>query len=291
MALASAPGLGVGPRQLIVNADDFGLTPGIGRAVVQAHADGIVTSASVIALGPAFAESARMLDDVPELGVGLHLALVGEDPPLLSAREIPTLVDARGRLASSWRAFVLRAARGRVDPADVARELTAQAARVVGLGRPITHVDSHQHLHLWPVVRGAAIAIAQAHGIPAIRLPRSAGGRLAGWGVNWLARGLARDAAAASLAFPAAFAGFDEAGRLDAVVRDRALDALASTGSAVCELGAHPGTADDPARARYAWGYRWADELAALSGPVAREAVARRGFTLASFAALAPVAK
>ena len=75
-------------RLLIVNADDFGLTDGVCRAIVRAHREGIVTSTSALAVGPAFHRCASMLDDVPELGVGVHLAAVGEDPPLLSAREI-----------------------------------------------------------------------------------------------------------------------------------------------------------------------------------------------------------
>src|SRR4051812_5129885 len=82
-------------RLLIVNADDYGLTPGVSRAIVDGHRDGIVTSTSVIALGPAFAATRPWLDEVPALGTGAHLAAVGEDPPLLSAREIPTLVDRR----------------------------------------------------------------------------------------------------------------------------------------------------------------------------------------------------
>ena len=61
-----------------------------------AHLDGVVTSTSVLAVGRAFEGAATMLRATPTLDVGAHLALVGEDPPLLPAREIPTLVDADG---------------------------------------------------------------------------------------------------------------------------------------------------------------------------------------------------
>ena len=101
-------------RLLVVNADDFGLTPGICDGILRAHAGGIVTSTTVIAVGPALAGRVEALHS-SGLATGGHLTLVGEDPPLLSAAEIPTLVDDRGRLAPSWRTFVRRAALGRVD--------------------------------------------------------------------------------------------------------------------------------------------------------------------------------
>ncbi|MEO7555425.1 MAG: ChbG/HpnK family deacetylase, partial [Acidimicrobiales bacterium] len=141
-------------RLLIVNADDYGLTEGVSRAVLRAHREGVVTSTSALVLGPAFVATASWLDDVPELGVGAHLAIVGEDPPLLSAREIPSLVDKRGRLRLSWRQLLPRAALGRVDAADVEREMAAQLealSAAVGASR-LTHVDTHQHLHLWPSI-------------------------------------------------------------------------------------------------------------------------------------------
>ncbi|MDQ1426409.1 MAG: hypothetical protein QOD72_3907, partial [Acidimicrobiaceae bacterium] len=139
-------------RLLIVNADDFGLTAGVCRAIVKAHREGIVTSTSALAVGPAFAAGASMLDEVPALGVGVHVAVVGEDPPLLTAAEIPTLVGRHGHLDLSWRRFLLRAFAGRVDVADIEREATAQIDAIASAvpARALTHVDSHQHLHLWP---------------------------------------------------------------------------------------------------------------------------------------------
>ncbi len=268
-------------RLLIVNADDYGLTEGISRGILRAHREGLVTSTSVLAVGPAFAATGPWLRDAERLGVGVHLAVVGEDPPLLTAAEIPTLVDRRGRLSSSWRAFLLRAATGRVDPADLRRELAAQLERVAGLGRPITHLDSHQHVHLWPLVARVVIDLAKAHRIAAIRVPRSDGRRWAGHAVNGLARLLAARATAAGLRFPARFWGFDEAGRLGAADVHAALGRLDGTG----ELCAHPGERDEPAR-RYAWGYRWDDELRVLTDPALRRAIAARGVELGTFAAL-----
>ena len=276
------------PRLLIVNADDFGLTDGVCRAIVRGHRHGIITSTSALAVGPAFARNAAMLDDVPDLGVGVHLAAVGEDPPLLSAREIPTLVDKRGRLPLSWRQFLPRFAARRIDLADVEREFAAQIAAVesaVGRER-VTHLDTHQHLHLWPRIADLVCRLAAGSDVPAVRLTRSVGGSGRGKAVNVLARGLDRKVHAHGLRAPDAFAGFDEAGAVAVHRLVGVIEHLGATGAGVAEIGIHPGEHDDPDLARYEWGYHWGDELDALLSTEARAAAERAGFTLTSFAAL-----
>ncbi len=275
-------------RLLIVNADDYGLTDGVCRAIVRAHRDGIVTSTSALAVGPAFVANARLLDDVPDLGVGVHLAVVGEDAPLLSRSEIPTLVDGRGRLALSWRAFLPRAMAGRVDVQDMERELTAQIEAVAAAlpGRALTHLDSHQHLHLWPRFGALLIELADRFAIPAVRATRAAGRSPKSRAVDRLGRRFARRATAAGLRMPDAFAGFDEGGALVEQHLVATIDRLGATGVATAEIGLHPGEHDDPALGRYEWGYRWGEEGDALVAPSVRDAVARNGFVLGSFAAL-----
>ena len=275
-------------RLLIVNADDFGLTEGVCRAIVCAHRDGIVTSTSALAIGPAFARCASMLDAVPALGVGVHLAAVGEDPPLLSAREIPTLVDRRGRLPLSWRQFLPRMAVRRIDIGDLEREFTAQLEAVrdrIGRAR-ITHLDTHQHLHLWPRIDALVCRLARRWQIPAVRVTRSLGRSLKGRGVNALGERLDRQAREAGLAVPGVFAGFDEAGGVTASRLVDVIEQLAASGERTAEIGVHPGEHGDRDLDRYRWGYRWGDELDALVAPEARVAVERAGFTLVSYAAL-----
>ncbi|MGZ8764042.1 MAG: carbohydrate deacetylase, partial [Acidimicrobiia bacterium] len=277
-------------RLLIVNADDFGLTTGISNGILQAHREGIVTSTSVLAIGPAFERTAPLLAEVPTLGVGVHLAAVGEDPPLLAAQEVPTLVDRKGRLPGSWRQFTARAFAGKVDPDDLRREFTAQFERVQGLGIPITHLDTHQHLHLWPIVREVVLGLAGEQGIAAVRVPYGSGGRVLALGTDRLAVALEHRADEIGVAYPAASGGLDPSGRLDGAALARALDRLSATGHPTLELWAHPGERRDPERVRYRWGYRWGDELAVLTGPAARYVVARQGFTLGTFADLVPTA-
>lgn len=272
---------------LIVNADDYGLTAGISRGILRAHREGVVTSTSVLAVAPAFDLTGPWLRDTGGLGVGVHLAAVGEDPPLLSAREIPTLVDRRGRLAASWRAFLPRAAAGRIDWSDLAREFAAQLEAVRALGVAVTHLDSHQHLHLWPGVRQVVIELARSAGVGALRVPRAHRPRhLVSVGVNRLARSLAWHARTAGLAVPADAAGLDESGALDAGRLAAALEGFRARRAPSAELGAHPGEAEDLERWRYRWGFRWAEELEALVAPESRRAIEACGFRLGTYADL-----
>jgi chitin disaccharide deacetylase len=273
-------------KLLIVNADDYGLTEGISRGILHAHREGIVTSTSAIALGPAYPKVAKWLADVPALGVGVHLAAVGEDPPLLSAREIPSLVGKRGHLCESYSAFVGRALLGRIDREDLRREFTAQLESVQELGVPITHLDAHQHLQLWPSVCEVVIDLATRFDIPAVRVPRFRARNPVAVGVTVLGARLARSAKRAGLAFPLDAVGIECAGHLDEQRLPAVLARLAAHGHAAVELTVHPGEGDDVDRARYEWGYQWEDELAALVGPVAKQAVDTAGFRLATYADL-----
>jgi len=277
-------------RLLIVNADDFGLTPGVSEGILRAHRNGIVTSTSVLAIGPAFPKVAGLLDDHPGLGVGVHLAAVGEDPPLLSRTEVPTLFVGRGQLPETWSAFLRRAVVGRVDPDDVRREFTAQLEAVADLGLSLTHLDAHQHLHLWPPMCRLVLDLAAEFGVEAVRVPRCRPRSVTGAGVAALAWRLARSATAAGLRFPADAVGIDGAGQLDTAQLDQVLSRLARRGRPAVELTVHPGEDDDPDRVRYRWGYNWARELEALVSPDARRAVARHGFTLGTYADLPVVA-
>ncbi len=272
---------------LIVNADDYGLTDGVSRAILRAHREGIVTSTSLLALAPAFERTSGWLSDAPRLGTGAHLAVVGEDPPLLTAREIPSLVDQRGRLANSWRTFLPRAALGRVDADDLRREFGAQLDRIEGAGVTIDHIDTHQNLHLWPGVRDVVLQLGNERGIRAVRVTRSAQRRVVGNVVRRLSAALADRCDRAGWVYPDASTGLDDAGHLDVSAMVQALGALASAGQTTAELATHPGEHGDPDLARYRWNYLWGDEFDALCSEEVHAAVEELGFQLGTFADLA----
>lgn len=266
---------------LIVNADDYGLTEGVSRAVLAAHRDGIVTSTSVLTLAPGFARTAPWLGDAGGLGTGAHLAAVGEDPPLLCAAEIPTLVDRHGRLHRSWRSFLPACAAGRIDPDDLRREFDAQVASMRDAGLTVDHLDTHQNVHLWPMVRDVLLDVGERAGVRVIRVTRSTAAGVVGSTVRRLARRLEARCDAAGWRYAAASTGLDEAGSLDTDRMLAALDRLVGATSA--ELATHPGETGDPDLVRYRWGYRWGEELAALRSPEVCRAVEVRGFRLGTF--------
>lgn len=271
---------GAGPRRgtlLVVNADDYGLTRATSQAIIDCHVHGIVTSTSLLTLAPGFESTAGWLADHPGLGVGVHLALVGEDPPLLSASEIPTVVDGGGRLFASWREFARAALVGKVDPADVERELTAQLDRALGVGVPLTHLDAHQHLHQWPTVWPVVRHLAERAGVDAVRTTRGAGLHP----LTLLGRLTALRAKRAGLRTTDVFVGFHESGRMVEPELVRSLEQLPHVGSV--ELGCHPGADVDPERSRYEWGFRWPEEAAALRSPAVRATVDRLGLRLGTY--------
>lgn len=263
---------------LIVNADDYGLTIGVSEGILRAHETGIITSTSILVLGRAFATAAPRLAD-SALGIGVHLAAVGEDRPLLAPRDIPSLVDAQGRLCSSWRCFVARAALGMIDVCDLEREFRAQLEAVIALGLEITHIDTHQHLHLWPLVGRVVARLAAEYRIPAIRVPRSAS-MFNGVAIGLLANRLAETAAAEGLAHPAWAAGLDQAGRLHGRRLQETITALAAKGCDA-ELSCHPGDARDTHL--YQWGYSWREEMDAFRSISARVWVEEAGFRLGTY--------
>jgi predicted glycoside hydrolase/deacetylase ChbG (UPF0249 family) len=268
---------------LVVNADDYGLTEGVSRAILHAHRDGIVTSTSVLALAPGFAPSVGWLADAPELGTGAHLAAVGEDPPLLSAREVPTLVDGKGRMWPSWRVFLPLAAAGRIDPDDLRREFGAQIEAIAGAGVEIDHLDTHQNIHLWPMVADVVLELGEAHDVRTVRVTRSTGKGPVGVTVRRLATRLEGELGRRGWRWPEASTGLDEAGALELGAMVSALDRLAATGARSAELATHPGGAEDGDRDRYRWSYRWEDEYAALRSATVRTAVDELGFRLGTF--------
>ena len=156
-------------RRLVVNADDFGRSQSINQAVVRAHREGILTSASLMVNEPHAGEAVALARENPGLGVGLHLALIC-GAAALPAGTIPQLADARGQfsnnpVATGWRYFFRAQCR-----AQLRLEIAAQFEKFRATGLPLDHVNGHLHLHLHPVVFGILMDNAPRWGITALRL-------------------------------------------------------------------------------------------------------------------------
>jgi len=158
-------------RRLIVNADDFGLTPGVNRAIIELHAAGLVTSTSLMACAGATDEAIELARSTPSLGVGCHVVLV-DGEPVLPPEKIPSLVDARtGHFPNSLTTFLLRFFTGRLRAEEIEAEVAAQISLLQQRGVRLTHIDTHKHAHIFSAVLRPVLRAARAAGIRAVRHP------------------------------------------------------------------------------------------------------------------------
>jgi len=154
-----------------VNADDFGLTPGVNRAIAELHAAGAVTSATLMARAQATGQAIDFARSAPRLAVGCHVVLL-DGVPALPPERIPSLVDPRtGQFYPTLLTFLPRLFTGKIDPSEIEAETAAQIAILQGGGLSLTHVDTHKHAHMFPPVLRAVLRAARAAGIRRIRNP------------------------------------------------------------------------------------------------------------------------
>jgi hopanoid biosynthesis associated protein HpnK len=156
-------------RRLIVNADDFGYTSGVNRAIVEAHSRGVVTSSTLMANGPAFAEAAQLATTLPKLSIGCHVVLI-DGRPVLEAERLPTLTNG-SQFRDGLMSFAARAIAGRIDADEVTAEATAQIRKIQSAGIAVSHIDTHKHTHLLPKILRPLLRAAASCGIRAVRNP------------------------------------------------------------------------------------------------------------------------
>jgi len=158
-------------RRLIVNADDFGLNTATNQAVICAHREGILTTASLMVNEPGFEEAVEMARQHPRLGVGLHLTLLcGRS--CLSPQQIPGLVNPAGEFLNNPALTGFRYISRSSLRSQLRSEIHAQFKKFHATGLPLDHLNGHLHLHVHPTVFGILTGDAAALGIQRMRLPR-----------------------------------------------------------------------------------------------------------------------
>ncbi len=125
-------------KLLIVNADDFGLSPGINAGITEAFEKGILTSASIMVNAPAFEDAVKLAHAHEGLGIGVHLNVV-RGKAILPPTEIPSLVDSVGRFLRT------------------------------PVGLCCDHVNSEQHVHMYPPIFARVLTLAETYRIKAVR--------------------------------------------------------------------------------------------------------------------------
>jgi hopanoid biosynthesis associated protein HpnK len=157
--------------QIILNADDFGASASINTAILQAHRQGILTSASLMVTGDATAEAVAIARQAPALAVGLHV-VVTEGRSALPPKQIPHIVDQNGFFLSDPVQAGLRYFSSSTAQKELAAELEAQFERFAATGLTLSHVDSHMHMHMHPTIFRLLLPLAERHGAQGLRLPR-----------------------------------------------------------------------------------------------------------------------
>jgi hopanoid biosynthesis associated protein HpnK len=247
-------------KKLIVNADDFGFTAGVNEGIARAFQKGIVTSASIMAAGPAFDDAVERARSNPHLSVGCHLMILGA-APVSPPRQVPSLIDSDGRMPRNISRLMAKLLGGSLQIGDIEREFRAQVDRVVAARIMPTHLDTHKHTHGHPSVMAALSRVARDFRIPSVRnpfeslhYPRSVGAAArARRGEHWKQFALSmavkpaaarfrRLARANGLRTPDYFCGVSLTGLLDGAA---ILAIVRSLREGTTELVCHPGIYDE----------------------------------------------
>ena len=283
--------------RLIVNADDFGLTSGVNRAISQANREGIVTSATVMANSRAFQQAVDVAKQQPGLHTGCHVVLIDGEPLNPNA---PTLTNGSSRFRSSLKDFAIMAVRNKFSAEEIQEEAEAQICKIQSTGLNVTHVDSHKHTHMFPNVLRPVLRAAKACGVRAVRnpfeprrcWPRSLFSRgtdmwLRSVGVTCFSifgQAFRRAVQEEGMLTTDGTVGIVATGKLDSKILVSILEALPE---GTWELVCHPGYADaDLAAAGTRLTGSREIELEALTSPGVKSLISRRKIALISYADL-----
>jgi hopanoid biosynthesis associated protein HpnK len=160
--------------RLIINADDFGLTAGVNRSIIESHNQGVLSSATLMANGGSFDDAVQKARSVPKLSVGCHVVLV-DGSPVSAPNTVDTLLAIRSsqpeKFYSRLSAFTARAMFGGFDRDQLVAEVTAQIKTIQAAGIEVTHLDTHKHAHIFPEILAALLRAARICGVRAVRNP------------------------------------------------------------------------------------------------------------------------
>jgi len=276
--------------KLIVHADDFGLSEKTNEGIERAHRSGIVTSTSLMATGAAFESAIRVSRSTPTLDIGIHLTLT-EEEPLSKRNSIATLLDNDEKFYDHAITFIKRYMAGKISLDEVRQEMDAQICKVLDYGVKVSHLDSHQHIHMLPGIRKVVGELAGKYSISAIRYPRESLMPYMLLEKGGLARlvqllGLNTFCAIArtpDIRQPDHFFGFFYGGGLTKDRLWRLLHQRCSAGT--CEIMCHPGVYDEACRYNH-WDYHWQEELDALTDQEIRGYLDSSDIELISYADL-----
>ena len=267
-------------KNLIVTADDFGLSKEVNEAVETAHKSGILTATSLMVGEPFAADAVERARRMPDLGVGLHVAL-SRATPVSVPGDIPGLVDRDGLFradlaGAGFRFFFLPNVRRQLES-----EITAQFEAFAKTGLTLDHVNAHNHLHLHPTVLGFILKSGKRFGMKSIRIPKDTNAK--GIGVLFLKPWLALMKSRLQkhgIKHNDVLLGLDETGFLDTKALISLIEGLSEQ---TAELMCHPATGPWAGMDPMAKGFRHDLEFAALIDDATKAAIQKTGVNLIAF--------
>jgi len=284
-------GLSLEMKQLIVNADDFGLHTEINKGIIKGYQEGFITSTSLMCSAPCFREAVALAKACPNLGIGIHLTLVGGVASVLPKEKVSSLLDEKRKFLPNYVAFAKRYYSGGVKPSELEAELRAQIEAALATGLNVTHLDSHQHTHVLPGIIPLVQRLGQEYGIYRLRIPKESygfsggfsaglGRRLGRAGLTYCANLAEQAAKAKGFRCPDHFYGMLAGGNLNVELVG---NILAQLPEGTSEIMTHPGLSTASLGKLFAWNYHWEQELEAYLAPANKKLLEEKQIRLINF--------
>lgn len=267
------------------------MTEGVNEGIARAFDQGLLRSTSIMTVGEAAEDAIIKSHARPNLDVGIHLVLVDERP-LLSPLRVSSLVGRDGFFLNRTR-LLSQILSGKLNFSQVEAEWTAQVEKGLNAGLSITHMDSHQFVHLFPGLFKLSLKIAGRYEIPYVRNrmvdPWIEGATLARrvqWAGLWSWLYVMKKMGwFLSVPFVPTVGFLNAGGRMNPVTVLKSLERLNVKQNLVTvEVMLHPGTGDPYTSRKYRhWGYHWENDLNLALDKRLRRGFEQKGIQLTSF--------
>ena len=267
-------------KQLIINADDFGIHPAEMKPCVRR-------------LQKEFSPAHRLWPEgmpLMKLGIGIHLTLVGGIKPVLPPSEVPSLTWDNGVFCHDYGKLIVRDLEGKISLSEVYAEWDAQIQKIMNTGLPVTHMDGHQHMHMWPHFYPIARDLAKKYHISCMRVPDEdvlfgmKDGHIIRWaaknGLSLLSRMHRPDLKKNHIRTNDHFFGMLYGGHLSP---ERFAKFILQTKPGITEIMCHPSADTRAMEDTFHWGYHGEDELAGLLADINRELIEKKQISLISY--------
>ena len=257
-------------KQLIINADDFGLTEGITNGIIDCYKKGVIKDISLMAESDAYEHAVDLAKKNNIRNIGAHILLSEETNPSLKYYRFP------------WRYFL-----GAVSDKDIYLKVRNQLSKIKNSGFDVTHLNSHQHIHMTPRILKVFVRLAKEFGIKFIRFPFEAKilnffdckNTLRVFSLRSMCVLSKAILVKSEIKYNDYFYGHFYSGNLN---KEKLWRVLSNIREGITELTCHPGYLTDEIRLKYTWHRNCESELMALSDPRFLEEIKKNNIELIS---------